>query len=152
MQRTRISVKILVGVAVTMLCGCVSVAPQPDVPSRPGTSRSAQDMAPAIVRPPVHDSLGALPVPEPPASASASAPAPGPPPGTRRAAPRAPQQREHPGAAQPRPSQAPPAVTAPVPASPAPVIRKDACALGRRYGHWPAGSPQFRICENTYGR
>lgn len=150
MQRTRITVKLLVGVAVTTLSGCVSVAPQPDVPSRPGTSTPAQDMAPQIARPPVHDSLGTVPAPEP--SASASTPAAVVPPDTRRAAPRAPQRRMHPGAAQPRPRQAPPAVTAPAPAMPAPVTRKDVCALGRVYGHWPAGSPQSRICENTYGR
>ncbi|MER5362263.1 hypothetical protein [Streptomyces sp. NPDC002785] len=150
MQRTRITVKILVGVAVTTLSGCVSVAPQPDVPSRPGTSRPAQDMAPQIVRPPVHDSLGALPAPKP--SASATTPAPGAPPDIRRAAPRAPQQRKHPKAAQPRPRQAPPAVTSPTPALPGHVTRKDLCALGRGYGHWPAGSPQSRICEETYGR
>ncbi|MFG2632114.1 hypothetical protein [Streptomyces sp. NPDC048473] len=148
MQRTRITVKLLVGVAAATLSGCVSVAPQPDVPSRTGTNRPAQDLAPQIVRPPVHDSLGVVPAPDP----SASAPAPGAPPDTRHAAPRPPQQREHPGAAQPRPRQAPPAVTAPVPALPAPVTGKDVCALGRGYGHWPAGSPESRICEKTYGR
>ncbi|MFD4858919.1 hypothetical protein [Streptomyces atratus] len=150
MQRTRITVKLLVGVAVTTLSGCVSVAPQPDVPSRPGASRPAQDLAPQIVRPPVHDSLGAVPAAEP--STSASAPARGAPPDTRRAAPRAPQQRKHTGAARPRPRQVPPPVTAPVPDLPTPVTEKDVCALGRGYGHWPAGSPQSRICENTYGR
>ncbi|TXS70377.1 hypothetical protein [Streptomyces sp. sk2.1] len=38
------------------------------------------------------------------------------------------------------------------PPLPAPVAGTDVCALGRGYGHWPAGSPQSRICENTYGR
>jgi hypothetical protein len=26
------------------------------------------------------------------------------------------------------------------------------CALGRTYGHWPAGSSAARICEGVYGR
>ncbi|MBP0458166.1 hypothetical protein JFN87_11725, partial [Streptomyces bomunensis] len=25
------------------------------------------------------------------------------------------------------------------------------CALGEAYGHWPAGSPQARICHQAYG-
>ncbi|WP_406379835.1 hypothetical protein [Streptomyces sp. NBC_01618] len=147
MQRTRITVKLLVCVAVTTLSGCVSVTPQPDVPPRPRNSSPARDLAPQIARPPVHDSLEAVPVPAP--SAAASTPA-GAPPDTGRAAARTPRQRNSPGAARPR--HAPPAVTAPVPALPAPVAGTDVCALGRGYGHWPAGSPQSRICENTYGR
>ncbi|MFD4763577.1 hypothetical protein ACFWOJ_33445 [Streptomyces sp. NPDC058439] len=149
MQRTRITVKLLVGLAVTTLSGCVSVTPQPDVPPRPRNGSPAQDLAPQIARPPVHDSLEAVPVPAP--SAAASTPA-GAPPDTGRAAARAPRQRNHPGAARPRPRHAPPAVTAPVPALPATVTGTDVCTLGRGYGHWPAGSPQSRICENAYGR
>ncbi|SDD09043.1 hypothetical protein SAMN05216505_10550 [Streptomyces prasinopilosus] len=30
--------------------------------------------------------------------------------------------------------------------------RAEVCALGREYGHWPAGSPEAAICEETYGR
>ncbi|MFF2412177.1 hypothetical protein [Streptomyces sp. NPDC058092] len=148
MQRTRITAKLLVGVAVTTLSGCVSVTPQPDVPPRPRNSSPARYLAPQIARPPVHDSLEAVPLPAP--SAAASTPA-GAPPDTGRAAARAPRQWNHPGAVQPRPRHAPPAVTATVPAPPAPVTGTDICALGRGYGHWPAGSPQSRICENTYG-
>ncbi|MFF2963738.1 hypothetical protein ACFVT1_33610 [Streptomyces sp. NPDC057963] len=150
MQRTRTTVKLLVGVAVTTLSGCVSVTPHPDVPPRPGISSPAQDLAPQIARPPVHDSLEVVPAPGP--SASASAPTAGSPAGTGRAAAPVPRQRNRPGAAQPRRRHAPPAVTVPVPALPAPVAGRDVCALGRGYGHWPAGSPQSRICENTYGR
>lgn len=141
---------LLVGVAVTALSGCVSVQPRADVPPRPGTSGPAQDLSPQAVLPPVHDSLGAAPAPEP----SAPEPRPvnaAPPPDTRRAAPRAPQQRR-PGGTRPRPHRAPPAVTAPAPAPPAPAAGTGVCALGRGYGHWPAGSPQSRICDDTYGR
>ncbi|MFF8916940.1 hypothetical protein ACF08M_27385 [Streptomyces sp. NPDC015032] len=152
--------KLLVGVAVTTLSGCVSVTPQPDVPPLPGNSSPAQDLAPQIARPPVHDSLEAVPAPGP--SASASAPTAGTPADTGRAAALAPRQGNHPGAARPRPRHAPPLVTVPAPAvpapavpapaAPAPVTGTDVCALGRGYGHWPAGSPQSRICDNTYGR
>ncbi|WP_327366116.1 hypothetical protein [Streptomyces sp. NBC_01217] len=149
MQRTSTTVKLLVGVAVTTLSGCVSVAGQADAPSRPAAERPAQDLAPQIGRPPVHDSLEAVPAREP--SASASARVSGAPPDTRRPAPRPPRQHTYPGTAQHRPRQAPPAVTAPAPPLPAPVTGKDVCALGRGYGKWPAGSPQSRICEETYG-
>ncbi|WP_189547348.1 hypothetical protein [Streptomyces gelaticus] len=150
MQRTRITVSLLVGMAVTTLSGCVSVEPRADVPSRPRASGPVQDLTPQVVLPPVHDSLDAVPDPEP--SASASRPAHGaPPPDTRRAAPRAPRQQWRPGVARPRPHRAPPAVTAPAPGPPAPVAGTDVCALGRGYGHWPAGSPQSRICDDTYG-
>ncbi|MFF9510578.1 hypothetical protein ACF1BU_29365 [Streptomyces sp. NPDC014724] len=149
MQRTRITVKLLVGVAVTTLSGCVSVAPQADVPARPGNSRPGQDLAPQIMPPPAHDRLEAVPGPR--ASVSASAPTIGTSPDSRRAAPHAQRQRNPAEAARPRTRHAPPAVTAPAPALPAPVSGTDVCALGRGYGHWPAGSPQSRICENTYG-
>ncbi|WP_326764376.1 hypothetical protein OG978_07100 [Streptomyces sp. NBC_01591] len=149
MQRTRITVSLLVGVAVTTLSGCVSVQSRPDVPPRPRASGPTQDLAPQIVLPPVHDTLEAVPAPEP--SASASRPANGAPPDTRRAAPRAPLRQRHQAATRPRPHRAPAAATAPVPAPPAKVAGTDVCALGRGYGRWPAGSPQSRICDDTYG-
>ncbi|MFB7210562.1 hypothetical protein [Streptomyces sp. NPDC056255] len=142
MQRTRITVSLLMGVAVTALSGCVSVQPQPDVP-RPRASGPAQDLAPQIVLPPVHDSLEAVPSPEPSASASRPAHAE---PDTRRSAPHAPRQQRRPAATPPRPHGVPPAATVP-----APVAGTDVCALGRGYGRWPAGSPQSRICDDTYG-
>ncbi|MFF8422721.1 hypothetical protein [Streptomyces sp. NPDC015680] len=152
MQRTRITVNLLMGVAVTALSGCVAVQPQPDVPPRPRASGPAQDLAPQIVLPPVHDSLGAVPTPTPSASASASRRAQAAPPDTRRSVPRAPRQQWRPAAPRPRPHGAPPAATVPAPALPAPVAGSDVCSLGRGYGRWPAGSPQSRICDDTYGR
>ncbi|MEL5953855.1 hypothetical protein AADR41_03505, partial [Streptomyces sp. CLV115] len=91
MQRTRITVNLLMGVAVTALSGCVSVQPQSDVPPRPRASGPTQDLTPQIVLPPVHDSLGVVPSPTPSTSASASRRAHAAPPDTRRTAPRAPR-------------------------------------------------------------
>lgn len=149
-QRTRIAVQLLVGVAVTAVSGCVSVEPQPGLAPRPQTSRPVQDLAPQIVRPPVRDTLEALPDPKP--SEAASGPAVGAPSETRRSAPRAPQQGQHPGVIGRWRAHAPRAVPAPVPGLPSsPATGSDVCALGRGYGGWPAGSPQSRICEDTYG-
>ncbi|MER6118510.1 hypothetical protein [Streptomyces sp. NPDC001743] len=147
MHRTRTTVKLLVGVAVTALSGCVSVPPQPSAPPRPESSRPAQDLAPQVVRPPVRDTLEALP--EPKSSPSASRRTAHAPPATRREGPRPPRQ-PRPGQIRPQPRRAAPPV--PAPALPAPVTPADVCALGRGYGHWPAGSPQSRICDDTYGR
>lgn len=150
MQRTRIAVKLLVGVAVTAVSGCVSVEPQPGLAPRPGTSRPARDLAPQIARPPVRDTLEALPDPKP--SAQASEPGSGAHSDTRRSGQRAPRQGEHPGGVLPRPRQAPGAVLVPVPVLPAsPVTGTDVCALGRGYGGWPTGSTPSRICEDAYG-
>ncbi|MDK0518222.1 hypothetical protein [Streptomyces sp. ML-6] len=139
---------LVAGLAATSLTGCVSVQPRPDAPARPDTGGPAQDLAPQTARPPVHDSLEAVPASESPASPSPRAA----PPDTRRAAPGAPRRPRLPHVARPRPRQAPPAVIPPAPPLPAPVAGTDVCALGRSYGHWPAGSPQSRICEHTYGR
>ncbi|WP_285572024.1 MULTISPECIES: hypothetical protein [unclassified Streptomyces] len=148
MQRTRTTVKLLVGVAVTALSGCVSVQPQPSAPAPPESSRAPQLLAPQIMRPPVRDTLEALPDPKPSPSASRRAAAP--PPAARRDIPRPAQGHEPARApARPQPRRAAPPV--PVPALPKPVTGADVCALGRGYGHWPAGSPQSRICDGTYG-
>ncbi|MGW2183757.1 hypothetical protein ACWCXX_38320 [Streptomyces sp. NPDC001732] len=154
MQRTGITVRItmglVAGLAATTLSGCVSVQPRPDAPARPGTGGPAQDLAPQTAQPPVHDSLEAVPASEPPASPSSRAA--GDPPNPRRAAPLPPRRSQLPQVTRPRPRRAPLLVTTPAPPLPAPVAGTDVCALGRGYGHWPAGSPQSRICENTYGR
>ncbi|MEU1349230.1 hypothetical protein ACFYPA_22345 [Streptomyces sp. NPDC005775] len=142
MHRTRTTAKLLAGVAVTALSGCVSVQPQPSPPAPPESSRPAQHLAPQIVRPPVRDTLEALPDPKPSPSAT---------PAARRDGPRPPQQQRS-GQSRPQPRRAGPPASVPVPAVPAPVTGADVCALGRGYGHWPAGSPQSRICDDTYGR
>ncbi|MEU8698217.1 hypothetical protein AB0C61_11155 [Streptomyces sp. NPDC048680] len=151
MHRTRTTVKLLVAVAVTALSGCVSVQPRPSAPPAPAADRPAQDLSPQIGRPPVRDILEAVPDPKPSSTGTgrASAAPPAARPAVPRGTPRAPQPRHLPGPAHPRPRRAVPAV--PVPALPAPVTGTDVCALGRGYGHWPAGSPQSRICDRTYG-
>ncbi|MEW1687104.1 hypothetical protein ACIQOF_21145 [Streptomyces sp. NPDC091265] len=152
MHRTRTTVKLLVGVAVTALSGCVSVQPQPSAPPAPGPSRPAQDLAPQVVRPPVRDTLEALPDPKPSPSAGGRAAAV--PPAAGRAGTRLPEQQNRSGAPRPRPREAAPAAPVPVrvPPRPARLTGTDLCALGRGYGHWPAGSPQSRICDDAYGR
>ncbi|MGW8885398.1 hypothetical protein [Streptomyces sp. NPDC055749] len=154
MHRTRITAKLLVGVAVTAVSGCVSVEPHAGVPPRPESARPVQDVAPQIVEPPVRESLGALPDPAP----STSAAPPQAPSGPGRATPRAPQQRgpaQAPARRAPHgaPHEAPRVPPAAVAVPPAPPLTgTDVCALGRGYGGWPAGSAEARICEETYGR
>lgn len=152
MHRTSTTVKLLVAVAVTALSGCVSVQPRPSAPPTSSPRPAAQDLAPQIGRPPVRDVLEAVPDPKPSTATAGRAPAA--PPAARhtspRTLPRASQPRHDPGPAHPRPPRR--AVPAPpAPTLPAPVTGTDVCALGRGYGHWPAGSPQSRICDRTYG-
>ncbi|MCX4450389.1 hypothetical protein ACIOEZ_23575 [Streptomyces sp. NPDC087866] len=144
--------KLLAGLAVAALSGCVSVQPQPAAPPRSEVSRPAHDLAPQIARPPVHDTLEAVPNAKRSPSASPSGahrtPAP---PRARPAEARPPlRQQPRPAPVRPLPRRIPPAV--PAPALPAPGGGTGVCALGRGYGHWPAGSPQSRICDHTYGR
>ncbi|THA64596.1 hypothetical protein E6P78_19935 [Streptomyces sp. A0958] len=141
--------KLLAGLAVAALSGCVSVQPQPTAPPRPETSRPARDLSPQIARPPVHDTLEAVPKAKPSAASPSVSHRPAvPPPAARPGEPRPPRQQADPVPAQPR--RAVPAV--PAPALPTPVTGSGVCALGRGYGHWPAGSPQSRICDRAYGR
>ncbi|MFC8537887.1 hypothetical protein ACFUJY_28805 [Streptomyces sp. NPDC057249] len=145
--------KLLACLAVAALSGCVSVQPQPAAPPRPGASRPAHDLAPQTAGPPVHDTLEAVPKTKPSRAAPRSA-APEPPPGRPAARPVEPRL---PPARRPVPVPDPPlprriAPAAPAPVLPAPGGGTGVCALGRGYGHWPAGSPQSRICDRTYGR
>ncbi|MGW2280366.1 hypothetical protein [Streptomyces sp. NPDC001770] len=148
MQRTRMTVAALVGVAVATVSGCVTVNPggPGTPPPPPPSSGSVRGVEPQIGQPPAREALDAVP------DASPSAPAPA------DAAP-APVSRPH----VPPPGGAPPAAHPP----PRPPVRlptltvsglprvpasgKGVCALGRGYGGWSAGSPQSRICDQTYG-
>ncbi|MGW6578023.1 hypothetical protein ACWF76_01240 [Streptomyces globisporus] len=159
MQRTRITANLLVGLAVTAVSGCVSVAPGtvPSPPPGPAASGPAQDVAPQIVQPPAREGLEVVPDPSrPPARPSSPAPPAadslaearrGGPVGAARPPERAdPPQRRG-------PDRAPRVPSVTVPALPrVPGGGADVCALGRGYGGWPAGSPQARICSETYGR
>lgn len=156
-QRTRITAGLLVGLAVTAVSGCVSVEPRALPSPRPGTTGPVQDVAPQVVQPPAREALEAVPDPSPSAALppSPAPPAAGSPPQARRtAAAGASRPRERPD--QPRsrtPRRAPGIPSVPVPAPPrAAGGGPDVCALGRGYGGWPAGSPESRICSQTYGR
>ncbi|MFD3973647.1 hypothetical protein [Streptomyces cyaneofuscatus] len=158
MQRTRFTTKLLVGVAVTAVSGCVSVGPQEAGPRQPSTTESgrpAQDMFPQVVQPPGREALEAIVEPSPspgrPASPAPASPAearhPGPPPAPR------PQE------AAPPPRRTPPRQVPVIPPGVLPALPQarggglhDVCALGRGYGRWPVGSREARICEETYGR
>ncbi|MFD4777984.1 hypothetical protein ACFWNU_29625, partial [Streptomyces sp. NPDC058427] len=106
MHRTRTIVKLLACVAVTALSGCVSVQPHPATPPRPATGRPAGDLAPQIGRPPVRDTLEALPDPKPSHSA-ADGRTPAASPAAPQTGPRVPPAHDH--AATPRPRRAVPA-------------------------------------------
>ncbi|MEU5822949.1 hypothetical protein [Streptomyces sp. NPDC047803] len=144
--------KLLACLAVAALSGCVSVQPQPAAPPRPGAGRPAHDVAPQTAGPPVHDVLEAAPRAKrspsaPPSAARRPATVP---PAARPGEPSRPRQRPERAPAAPLPRRIAPAVPAPV--LPAPGGATGVCALGRGYGHWPAGSAQSRICDHTYGR
>lgn len=157
MQRTRIAAKLLVGLTVTAVSGCVSVEPRAVPPPSPGATGPVQDVAPQIVQPPAREALEAVPDPSPSAAppSSPAPPAAGSPPRARRTAPAGasrPRERpEPPESRTPRRIPGVPSVT--VPALPrVPGVGADVCALGRGYGGWPAGSPESRSCSETYGR
>ncbi|MFE6986272.1 hypothetical protein [Streptomyces griseus] len=157
MQRTRITAKLLVGLAVTTVSGCVSVEPGAAPPPRPGVAGPVQDVAPQIVQPPAREALEVVPDPGPPTARppSPAPPAAGSPAASRRTGPAGtapPRKRADPPS--PRTPHRPPGVPAvTVPALPrVPGGGTDVCALGRGYGGWPAGSPEARICSETYGR
>ncbi|MEV1046313.1 hypothetical protein [Streptomyces sp. NPDC049916] len=160
MQRTTITARLLVGLAVTAASGCVSVTPPagpPGAPRPPGTAAPVQDVAPQIVQPPAREALEVVEDAAPPA---ALPPAPAPPatsgarsdPG-RAGPPPARDRGDPPRRAPARVPVAPPVV---VPSPPALRLSggrgADVCALGRAFGDWSPGSRQARICEQAYGR
>ncbi|MDX3593926.1 hypothetical protein PV749_22670 [Streptomyces sp. ID03-2B] len=153
MQRTRITAKLLVGLAVTTVSGCVSVEPGPAPPPYPEVAAPVQDVAPQIVQPPAREALEVVPDPSRP---TARPPSPAPPAAaSRRTGPAGtapPRKRADPPLAR-TPHRPPGVPSVTVPALPrVPGGGTDVCALGRGYGGWPAGSPEARICSETYGR
>ncbi|MYX12415.1 hypothetical protein GTY67_03085 [Streptomyces sp. SID8374] len=158
MQRTRFTTKLLVGVAVTAVSGCVSVDPQAGPRQLPAaeSSRPAQDVFPQVVQPPGREALEIIVEPSPSPGRPAS-PAPPPPSEARRAGPPpAPKPSER---AAPPQRRTPPRQVPVVPPGVLPALPQarggglhDVCALGRGYGRWPAGSREARICDQAYGR
>jgi hypothetical protein len=155
-QRTRITAKLLVGLAVTAVSGCVSVDPGAVPSPRPGATGPGQDVAPQIVQPPAREALEAVPDSSPPAArpSSPAPPAAGSPAEARHTGPAgSARPRERADPPRPRtPRRVPDVPSVAVPAVPRVPGGADVCALGRGYGGWPAGSPEARICEEAYGR
>ncbi|MFF8279011.1 hypothetical protein ACF05T_23280 [Streptomyces lateritius] len=153
MHGTRTTVKILVGVAVATLSGCVSVETAPPAaPAYPNeVSRPVQDVAPQIVEGPAREALeAALPAPPPPS-----------PHVTTEQEKRDQEQKRRSGkgkatgkdkdtarTAEERPSSVPhghrrgPGTIPPAWA--------DVCDLGERYGGWGRDSDQAKICRGAY--
>ncbi|MFD3740184.1 hypothetical protein AMK21_23285 [Streptomyces sp. CB00316] len=159
MQRTRFTTKLLAGVAVTAVSGCVSVDPQeaaPRQPPRAESARPAQDVFPQVVQPPGREALEAVVEPSPSPGRPASPAPPSPSQARRAGPPPAPRALER---AVPPPRRTPPRQVPVIPPGVLPALPQarggglhDVCALGRGYGGWPAGSREARICEETYGR
>ncbi|MEV8629765.1 hypothetical protein [Streptomyces sp. NPDC051079] len=162
MHGTRTTVRILAGVAMAALSGCVAVEAPPAAPApapSPADQRPGQDVAPQIVQGPAREALEAAmpdPTPEPRASVARQRGTddgrdgrgtdPG---GTSGSA------RQH--AKRPHPSTAPgqrhrhPDIDLPGLLDP-PRSAAEVCELGSRYGGWSPDSEQARICRGTYGR
>ncbi|WP_078607447.1 hypothetical protein [Streptomyces flavidovirens] len=166
MHRTRTTVKILMGVAVSAVSatvtGCVAVEPRPDtdpVPSADAAPLSpGQDVKPQVVQAPAREALDAA---LRPSKRAAPRTEPRETPAVRRTAPPAPPRRpaEVPAPVRPRAPAVPvpPEAAVPVPrvlpSLPAPPAGAggDVCALGEGYGGWQHDSTQARICRQTYG-
>ncbi|MFF4233054.1 hypothetical protein [Streptomyces sp. NPDC001820] len=145
MHRPRTTTKILTGMAVWAVSGCVAVNPQP-VASPPSHGGSpAQAVEPQIVQRPARDILAPPPLTSPSAESAARPTAPAP------AAAHSPTGRPEP---RPQKSRPPVPRTAEPPALPSvrplPADRPDVCALGESYGRWRPGSPESLICRETY--
>ncbi|QWB26975.1 MULTISPECIES: hypothetical protein [Streptomyces] len=168
MHRTTTTATLLVTVAVSALSGCVTVqdppVPEPPTaPSRPSPPRPEEQ----VVQAPAREALELIegsrrPEPAPTASRRATPPAASPeqgqpPSGSRDTGPR-PARPERRAPAQRTPQRPPAAELPDVPESVGQDVRKnvpknaDVCALGTRYGGWPADSPQATICRDTYRR
>ncbi|MEU2727039.1 hypothetical protein ABZ650_04780 [Streptomyces griseoviridis] len=173
MHRTTTTATLLVTVAVSALTGCVTVqrppvsgpaaAPvQPSSAPRPeGRGGEQVVQAPArealeMIGPSPRDDRPSRPHSAPSAAGSGTDSVPSS--DGRPQAPKVPHAppRPHPRAAHPEqrprhPGHAPRAQF-PDPAKGVPRSQADVCALGRKYGGWPADSPQSMVCGQTYGR
>ncbi|WP_434587903.1 hypothetical protein [Streptomyces sp. A5-4] len=155
MHRTKTSALILMGVVVSAVSGCVAVQPRPAHTPPTELPRLSRDVQPQVVQAPAREALDAAlpPSPTPPGGgaeheaprrAVVARPAPAPP----RQAPTGPAA---PPRAADRPPRVLPALPVPVPTGAAAGLGTGVCALGEGYGGWRPGSPQARICRETYG-
>ncbi|MEV4945802.1 hypothetical protein [Streptomyces sp. NPDC053755] len=154
MHGTRTTAKVLVGVAVAVLSGCVSVVTPPPASEPPRDSgMPAQDVAPQtvqgpqIVEGPAREALeAALPAPGPPGPRTTDAAAAGPrkrPGGSSRG------QDDGRPSSPPRQKRDRQAAEPPAPPEP-PRSREEVCDLGERFGGWRPGSDEARACRGTY--
>ncbi|MFI2352112.1 hypothetical protein ACH492_35000 [Streptomyces sp. NPDC019443] len=144
MHRPKTTAKVLAGVAVWAVSGCVAVQPQP-VPAPPSHSgRPAQAVEPQIVQRPAREVLA-----PPPLTWAETAALPSVPPPAARHVP-----DERPESPPPKSLPAKPGTAEPptLPSlRPLPAVGPDVCALGESYGRWRPGSPESRICQEAYG-
>ncbi|MER6090927.1 hypothetical protein [Streptomyces bluensis] len=155
MHRTTTTATLLVTAAVSALSGCVTIQhpASPEVtPARTRPSAPPPDghTEPQVVQAPAQEALervGPLRTPTPSASAAPKAVS------TPAAAPSARPRRPRPAPPAQQPKPRVPAPRTAIPRDlPEPPRTSDLCALGRKYGGWPDGSPQAAICQDTYGR
>lgn len=155
--------RILAGVAMAALSGCVAVEPPPAAPlpvPSPADARPGQDVAPQIVQGPAREALEAAmpdpPAPEPRASAERRSTADG---GSDAGGGRgrngddapAHHEKKHPSAGAGQHHRHP-AVDLPGLLGKPPRSAAEVCELGARYGGWSPESEQARICRGSYGR
>ncbi|MFP3989897.1 hypothetical protein U9R90_20980 [Streptomyces sp. E11-3] len=177
MHRTTTTAALLVTVAASAVSGCVTVERPPGArtPSPTATPHSVpharHGTEPREVQAPAREALEMIAPAQraspdaPPTSAASKRPAPTEPaPRGRAARPDAEAPSNTPGSKvrPPRPSHAPDAPGRPdtppgLDLSRGPVPGSEQswaglCALGERYGGWPADSPEARICRKAHGR
>jgi hypothetical protein len=139
-HRPKTTAKVLAGVAVWAVSGCVAVQPQPVPPPPSHSGRPAQAVEPQIVQRPAREVLAPPPLTSP--LAETAAPPSLPPPAARHV------PNERPKSPPPKPRTAEPPTLPSL--RPLPALGPDVCALGESYGRWRPGSPESRICQETY--
>lgn len=153
--------RILAGVAMAALSGCVAVQAPPAAPvpvPSPAGELPGQDVAPQIVQGPAREALeAAMPDPPAPGPRASVARQPGADDGrggrdagtggTSGSARHHAKQPHAPRGQRPRhPDIGLPGLLDP------PRSAAEVCELGSRYGGWSPESEQARICRGTYGR
>ncbi|MEU6811371.1 hypothetical protein ABZ920_20750 [Streptomyces sp. NPDC046831] len=159
MHRTTTAATLLVTVAVSALTGCVEIhrppaAGSPAAHTRPAEPRPDGSARPRDAQAPAQEALEHVGPRRPPEETARDRPTAAAEEAEDR---RRPSSAHSPARQRPRPAPRPPRRVRPpragVPAAPPAAPKNlDVCALGREFGHWPADSPQARICRQAYGR
>lgn len=160
MHGTRTTVRILTGVAMAALAGCIAVEQPPVAPAPvpgPAAERQDPDVAPQIVQGPAREALEAAmpdpPTPEPRSSVERQRATGGGQGGHERRTddgPSRPEKKPHPPAGT-RHKPRHPVVELPELPRP-PRSAAELCELGAKYGGWSPNSEQAKACRATYGR